>query len=76
MSLSQSRCTLSNRNPTERSLYKKDAGVTRTSESTIHRAIKSRRLKAAFIGRRVVIRGAELLKWLAACQEERGEYGR
>ena len=48
---------------------KRDAGkITGTSESTIHRAIKARRLKAAFVGRRVVIRGAELLRWLQACE--------
>lgn len=48
---------------------KREAGlVTGTSESTIHRAIKKRRLKASFLGRRVVIRGEELLKWLSATQ--------
>lgn len=49
---------------------KRDAGrISGTSESTIHRAIKARRLKAAFIGRRVVIRGAALLRWLQECEE-------
>ena len=44
---------------------KAEAGrVTGTSESTIHRAIKARRLKAAHLNRRVVIRGAELLKFI------------
>jgi len=54
----------------ERGAYSKRAAgkITGTSESTIHRAIKSRQLKAAFVGRRVVIRGAELLRWLQACE--------
>lgn len=55
----------------ERAAYsKREAGrISGTSESTIHRAIKARRLKAAFIGRRVVIRGAALLRWLQDCEE-------
>lgn len=63
-----------NRKPIEeRAAYsKREAGlISGTSESTIHRAIKARRLKAAFIGRRVVIRGAALLRWLQECEEGR-----
>jgi len=54
----------------ERAAYNKRSAaiLTGTSESTIHRAIKARRLKAAFVGRRVVIRGAEILRWLQACE--------
>lgn len=54
----------------EKAAYsKREAGqISGTSESTIHRAIKARRLKAAFIGRRVVIRGSELLRWMETCE--------
>lgn len=57
----------------EKAAYtKREAGeLSGTSESTIHRAIKKGQLKAAFIGRRVVIRGAALLQWLQECEEGR-----
>ena len=58
----------------EKALYsKREAGeVTCTSESTIHRAIKANKLHPAFLNKRVVIRGAELLRWVQSCEGKGG----
>ena len=40
------------------------------SKSTLRRGIQSRRLRAARVGRRIVIRISELEKWLASLEPE------